>query len=320
VIAVGIVSGASGFFLRGLLRPVGAPPAAVAQSPSWEPLPLKPVSPPPPVAVQVPVPERPRAEPIAAPVAPPPAPLPAATPAVATPEPPPAPLAPPPVVRKRIVVPYRALEGSAQRIIVPVTFNGRVTAPMAVDTGAPGMHITFPLAARIGVLHDGDSHLITQAAGIGGRSAAALVVLDSISVGEARTDFVPATVTEALSDAFEGLVGMDFIAGYAIQIDTQQHVLVLTELPPSGDMPGGHDEAWWRRTFGELMGQQTLWQGIRTRLKDRQDHSSVSAGTQADELRQLVDFSISQAHEAQVLVDRLERYAANNAVPREWRR
>jgi hypothetical protein len=219
-----------------------------------------------------------------------------------------------------VVVPYRALEGSAQRIIIPVTFNERVTALMAVDTGAPGLHLTYPLAARIGVLRDGDSRLLIQARGIGGAASATLVVLDSISVGEARTEFVPATVTQPMSDAFEGLVGMDFVAGYSTQIDAEHHLLVLTELPRRGDMPGGHDEAWWRRTFGELVGQQSYWVGLEAKLKDRQDHSGVSAGREADDLKRMLEFSDSQATEARALADRLDRYANSNAVPREWRR
>jgi hypothetical protein len=316
VIAVGLASAAAGFVVRGLIRP-SPPPAPPA---AWEPLPIQPIpapAPAPPVIAQVQVPPRPRVQAVVLPAAAPP---PAAAPEVAAPAPPPVAVAPAPPAGKRIVVPYRALEGSAQRIIIPVTFNGRVTAQILLDTGAPSMHITYPLAARIGVLREGDSRLMTEARGIGGSAAAALVILDSISVGEASTEFVPVTVSTPISDAFEGLVGMDFVAGYSTQIDTEHHVLVLTELPPRGDAPGGHDEAWWRRTFGELNSQQALWQGLRARFKDRQDHSLASAGSQVDELRRLLDFSTTQEHEAQVLLDRLERYAASNAVPREWRR
>jgi hypothetical protein len=143
-----------------------------------------------------------------------------------------------------------------------------------------------------------------------------LVVLDSLSVDEARTEFVPATVTAPLTNAFEGLVGMDFLAGYSVHIDTQRHRLVLTELPESSARPAGHDEAWWRRTFTQFDGQQTYWQQVHASLKERVSRSQISGDGSAE----LLSFAERQAHEADQLASRLERYASNNSVPREWRR
>ena len=213
-------------------------------------------------------------------------------------------------------MPYNAFEGQAQRIIIPVKLNGRVTAAMALDTGAPGTVIFTPLAERLGVLDEGSNRLMTTAGGIGGRTPAALVILESLSVDEARSEFVPATVTAPITDAFEGLVGMDFLAGYSVQIDTQQHRLVLTELPESSARPAGHDEAWWRRTFTQLESQQTLWHRVHATLKERASRLQVSG----DKSAELLNFAERQAHEAELLASRLERYASNNGVPREWRR
>ena len=39
---------------------------------------------------------------------------------------------------KRYEVSYKAYEGMARRIIIPVRFNDSVTAPMVLDTGATG--------------------------------------------------------------------------------------------------------------------------------------------------------------------------------------
>jgi hypothetical protein len=219
-------------------------------------------------------------------------------------------------VLRQIAVPYNAFEGQSQRIILPVKLNDRVTAEMALDTGAPGTVIFTPLAARLGVLDEGSNHLMTTVGGIGGRIPAVLVVLDSLSVDEARTEFVPATVTAPLTNAFEGLVGMDFLAGYSVQIDTQQHLLFLTQLPENGARPAGHDEAWWRRTFSQVEGQQTLWHQLYARVKERISNSQITGDGSAE----LLSFAERQAHEADELASRLERHASNNAVPREWRR
>lgn len=240
-------------------------------------------------------------------------------------EPEPAPVKPaaPPAKfanQKRFVVPYKPNEGDTARIIIPVKINGGPTVAMALDTGAPGTLITFKLAARLGILREGDGRLVTKAGGIGGTANAALVVLDSLSVGEAKSDFVPATVTELFTDAFEGLVGMDFLAGYSLQIDTDHHELIFIELPTGPGWPAGHDETWWRRTFRQVKGQREHWKALQVSMQERINRSMSSAGEEADELKKLLTFCESQHREAEILERRLDRYAANHSVPLEWRR
>src|SRR6266581_2769241 len=48
---------------------------------------------------------------------------------------------------------YDPYEGSAQRVIINVTLNGRVKARLAVDTGAPKTVISGALAERLGLLN-----------------------------------------------------------------------------------------------------------------------------------------------------------------------
>ncbi len=48
------------------------------------------------------------------------------------------------------VIPFIAYEGTARRIIISVTFNDSVTAPMVLDTGATGMLISSKLAKNLG--------------------------------------------------------------------------------------------------------------------------------------------------------------------------
>ena len=232
------------------------------------------------------------------------------------PAPPAQPASAPQPARKRIVVPYRPLEGNASRILIAVNVNGRTEATMALDTGAPNTVISYALAERIGALREGERRLVTLTGGIGGFSLSELVILDSISIGEARSQFVPATIADLPSDAFEGLVGMDFVAGFQVEIDTANHRLVLAEQPPSPSAPAGHDESWWRRTSELFVGQRKQWESIQTAVHQRARESLAGD----DELRQLIAFSETQAKEAQALAGKFERYASNNAVPREWRK
>jgi predicted aspartyl protease len=271
--------------------PAEAPPDPEAPSLAAEPVPAG--------REQAPIPVRPE---------PPPPPPPAL---VATPAAPPK--------HKVISVPYQPFEGSARRIIISVTFNDKVTAPMALDTGAPGTLISSQLAERLGVLEANEGRLVTLAGGIGGQKLAVLVVLDSIAVDEARTDFVLATVVEPMSAAFEGLVGMDFLAGYAVEIDTKQHLLTLTEQDQSDEQPGGHDERWWRESFAHLGGQRAIWEQTHLRLEEGLKRSRAPSGLTLDQATAFSRFADTQSREAQLLFDRLERQASRHSVPREWR-
>jgi len=131
----------------------------------------------------------------------------------------------------RFEVPYEN-EGTTRRVIIPVTFNDNVVAPMALDTGAPGMVISIELAARLGVFSRDNGTLLTETGGIGGRAPAILTIVDSVTVAGARDKFVPTTVTLPISDKFDGLIGMNLLANYPVSIDSQKQVVVLEENPP----------------------------------------------------------------------------------------
>lgn len=212
---------------------------------------------------------------------------------------------------RRYEVPYVAYEGSARRIIIPVTLNGSVTAPLLLDTGSPGMHISYGLAEKLDVLSSSEAKLMVPLA-IGGKTTlAVLTIIDTVQVGGARDQFVPARVSQALSSVFEGIIGMDFLANYSVSVDTKKHVVVLEESPPRPDMPGGHDEMWWRSTFREFASMRKAWEEYRDyfyRVKD--DSNKVR------EARSIAD---RQCQEADNLLNRLYRYATDHSVPMHWR-
>lgn len=205
----------------------------------------------------------------------------------------------------RFEVPYEN-EGTARRVIIPVTFNDSVTAPMALDTGSPGMVISFVLAAKLGLFSRDGGTLVTEAAGIGGEVPAILTIIDSVSVEGARDDFIPTTVTFGLSAQFDGLIGMDFLANYTISIDTKKQVVVFEEAPPDPSSRGGHDEGWWRQTFADFRSMRDRWRERFESARNRTDGRATA----------FVEF---QAREAERLLQQLDIYASENAVPRHWR-
>ena len=64
---------------------------------------------------------------------------------------PPRPAGPSGGPKDSISIPYTAKEGSANRVIIDITFNGAVTAPILVDTGSPGLIISDDLADQLGL-------------------------------------------------------------------------------------------------------------------------------------------------------------------------
>jgi len=213
---------------------------------------------------------------------------------------------------KHIEVPYQAFEGRSRRIIVPVTFNDSIEAHLLLDTGSPGLMISPALAARLGLLDESKTKLKIMAGGIGGSTPAILSVVDTVQVGEARSEFLPATIAQIPSDEFEGLVGMDFMSNYSISIDIKNSIIAFDELPPQADRPGGHDEAWWRSNFHNFEKLREDWANYVERL-DREDITS-------SEKEKRLKISKEQYEAADKLCRKLERYARDNAVPVSWRR
>ena len=209
---------------------------------------------------------------------------------------------------KHYAVPYT---GSSRRIIIPVTFNNRVTAPMLLDTGAPGMHISYGLAEKLGIIDSRENELRVMIGGIGGTTPAILTIIDRIDVGEAGADFIPTLVSDSISPNFEGLVGMDFMTKYSVRIDTRKRVVIFEELPQYLNLPGGHDESWWRSTFYNFSSIKSAWAGYRK--------SIVKQSSYTAQQREVKTFVNRQYEKANELYNRLSGYASENSVPLEWR-
>lgn len=213
---------------------------------------------------------------------------------------------------KRFEVSYQGFEGASRRIIVPVTFNESVTASLLVDTGAPGLIISPQLAEKLGIMEEQDNAIKITAGGIGGSVPAMLAVVDSIRIGEATAEFLPATITPIPSNAFEGLVGMDFLSNYRINIDSTRSIIAFEEMPARQDRPGGHDEIWWRSNFRIIDQSKSEWRQYLVSLD--------KTNTPSNETESLKKFAEGQYVAAEKLYNRLEKFASDNAVPVSWRR
>jgi len=209
---------------------------------------------------------------------------------------------------KKYVIPYK---GTARRIIIPVTFNRSITVPMLLDTGAPGMHVSARLAKRLGILDNDEGNLMTRVGGIAGTAPAIFTIIDSIQVGEAEDEFIPTVISDLKIPGFEGLVGMDFMGKYSMQLDNNKRLVILEELPQSSSRPAGHDELWWRTTFRNFKSMRNAWEQYRDANND--------AGAYTTSMKELNAFIDKQYRRADYLYNRLNVYASEHSVPREWR-
>ena len=214
-------------------------------------------------------------------------------------------------------VPYTPYEGSARRVIISVIINGLVTAPMAIDTGAPGTIISVSLAQKLGLFDEDQGRLVTVAGGIGGTTPAVRSIIDTVQVGGAKIVFVPTTIIKSVSQSFEGLLGMDFVSNYSMTIDTRRSVVVFEELPNESELPGGHDQEWWTSIFKEFAKSRTDWQTHSDELGKKIHDSMTSVGNQDISKKEFAD---NQCREADKLLDKLNQYAREYNVPMHWRK
>jgi len=216
-------------------------------------------------------------------------------------------------------IPFTAYEGGARRIIVPVTINSTVTAQLAIDTGSPGMIISEGLAKKLGLYENDSGMLMSVASGIGGQVAVMRTIIDKVQMGGATENFVPAIITSSMSNAFEGLIGMDFMANYSISIDNVNNIIILQQNPGGSDLPAGHSKNWWRRSFAEFRSYQKEWQRISDLINDWERKSRLNIDMTDNDVKKLKNLAVWQYQESSKLLQRLERYAQQNNVPQNWR-
>lgn len=122
----------------------------------------------------------------------------------------------------KITIPVNA-RGS--HVIVPVTFNGSVTAPMYLDTGAGQTMISKKVASELRLLRSGSDVRV----GIGGAVAVSTAQVESLRVGEAEVANLKVSIHDfARAPGVEGLLGFDFLRYFHVGLDVQKQQLELT--------------------------------------------------------------------------------------------
>jgi len=216
-----------------------------------------------------------------------------------------------------IRIPFVSQEGLAKRVIIDVNFNKKVSAPILVDTGSPGLVLSSDLAMRLGLFDQERSNLWVFIGGIGGAELALRTIVDQIEIGDITEEFVPAHIVANMPREYEGLLGMDLLSGYILTIDSANNQLIAYVNPEAENLPAGRDRFWWESTFKEFRFHKDMWEDIYERLYYERPPYEKMADSSRKELIESVNY---QKGEAQSLFNKLNKYARWHSVPTHWRK
>jgi clan AA aspartic protease (TIGR02281 family) len=189
-------------------------------------------------------------------------------------------------------------------MLVAVRLNDRTVAPFLIDTGASYVLVPKAVADEAGV-DMGPETRTMRFSTANGVVEHPVVMLDSVELGTARAEQVPASVSEGMEI---GLLGLSFFNRFTYQIDAAAGVVTLVEndLAASGGIVGGRSEAQWRGEF----------EALRMRLAElemRREHTPSSRARKLDRLDEERD-------ELERQLELLEAEADQAKVPDAWRR
>ncbi|MGH7817486.1 MAG: TIGR02281 family clan AA aspartic protease [Candidatus Binatia bacterium] len=125
---------------------------------------------------------------------------------------------------RKVSIPF---EKNGNIVIVPVTLNNRQTTKLVVDTGASYTFISHALARdlAIDVSRNAKTVPFHTANGV---VEAPLTNLDSITVGGMEIKNLTAAVHDTTPDSHaSGLLGLNFLSNFRMDIDTQKGMLHL---------------------------------------------------------------------------------------------
>jgi clan AA aspartic protease (TIGR02281 family) len=120
------------------------------------------------------------------------------------------------------------LEKLGQVVVIQATLNNKQSAKFIVDTGASYTMISSALARDLSIETSGQNQRTMPFQTANGLIQAPLTNLDSIAVGGIEIKNLTAAVHDAVPDAqIAGLLGLNFLSNFKMDIDTQKGFLHL---------------------------------------------------------------------------------------------
>jgi len=109
--------------------------------------------------------------------------------------------------------------------VVKVLVNNSAHARFLVDTGASVTAISPELADSLGIAPSRPP-LVIKLQTLGGETKAAVVVIESLAVGEIEAKDVSAVVHE-MPDGLDGILGNTFLGRYSVTVNAEQGQLIV---------------------------------------------------------------------------------------------
>lgn len=136
---------------------------------------------------------------------------------------------------------------------VKVRLNGQVVAPFVIDTGATDVTIPKWVADRLGIEVGPDTRRQRYVTA-NGVVEEPVVMLDSVELGGARVQDIPASINDSMPI---GLLGLSFFNHFSYHVDAAAGIVTLkpNDLGETGALRGGRSEIQWRTAFRALRGQ-----------------------------------------------------------------
>lgn len=119
------------------------------------------------------------------------------------------------------------IEKNGAIVVVDATLNGKTSAKLIVDTGATFTMISTAMAKELGINLDG-SRRTAPFHTANGLIQAPLADLESVAVGGMEIKNLTAAIHDALPNTtVAGLLGLNFLSNFRMDIDTQKGLLHL---------------------------------------------------------------------------------------------
>jgi clan AA aspartic protease (TIGR02281 family) len=185
---------------------------------------------------------------------------------------------------------------------VNVRLNDRVTAPFYIDTGASDISLPASVAKELGLDLEGARTGYYGTAN--GTIEQSLVTLDSVELGGARVENVPAHVNTSMST---GLLGLAFFNHFRYRVDPVSGTVTLRPngLVEAGAIRGGRSQGQWKGEFRRLAQRRS---GIENAL----DAINPNKSRRKAELKGALG-------EVDRQLEMLEDEADDARVPMQWR-
>lgn len=191
---------------------------------------------------------------------------------------------------------------SGNSMRVAVRLNDDLTVPFLIDTGATDVVLPIGVARQLGLKLDSARTQYYRTAN--GTVESQVVTLDSVDLGGARVENVPASVSKSMS---VGLLGLSYFNHFRYRIDPEAGIVTLEDngMAESGAIRGGRSEKQWRNEFQRLAARQDA-------IEEMIDQSDSKGARYKEKLEDALD-------EARRQLDVLDDEADEARVPMRWR-